>query len=491
VGIAEFIGIRVQSLRGNRSLTAAAVGVAALALPLDGQLARPNYEDDVRPIFVRRCLGCHSAGEMRAGLSLESYADVLKGGGSGEIAVAGRPASSMLFKVISHEEGVPQMPFGLPKLPDAEIAVIRDWIQRGALENAASRPRGPVEPSLEFRAADLNRPKGAPAMPGPLPPVSLPKTTRVNPVTALAASPWAPLIAVSGHERIYLYDLVKRTSAGKLPFPEGIPYVLRFSRDGATLLAAGGRSVQTGKAVLLDVKTGQRLGTLGEEADIVLAADLSADSKLVALGGPGRIVKVFSVGDGKQLYEIKKHTDWITALEFSPDATKLATADRSGSIWIWESATGGNLGNLAEHKDAVTSLSWRGDSQLLASSGEDGQVIIWKVTDGFPLASMGKAHTPKAAPSTYGVVQGGVLSVVFAPDGTLASIGRDSTVRLWTIDGKTKIASPPAASLLTKVAAAFDGKLFVAGDFEGKLVVFDGKSSTVVDPRTAITAAER
>lgn len=453
----------------------------------------PNYDDDVKPIFARRCLGCHSAGEMRAGLSLESYAGVLKGGGSGEIAIAGRPASSMLFKVISHEDGVPQMPLGLPKLPDAEIAAIRDWIQRGLLENATSQPRGGASsgPPLTFKTTDLNRPKGAPAMPESLPRLDLPETVRANPVTALAASPWAPLLAIPGHERIYLYDLAKRVPAGELAFPEGIPYVLRFSRDGSMLLAAGGRGVQLGKAVLFDVKTGRRLAVLGNERDVVLAADVSADGKLVALGGPWKTVKVFSVADGKQLYEIKKHTDWVTALEFSPDGTKLATADRSGSIWVWESATGGNLGNLAEHKDSVNSLSWRGDGLLLASAGEDGEIVIWNVADGFPLAAIAKAHTPKAAPGTYGVVQGGVLGVQFAPDGTLASVGRDNVLRIWSADGKPKGASRPATSLLTRVAAASDGKLFVAGDFDGKLLFFDGKASTVVDPRTAVIAAQR
>src|SRR5215470_17541136 len=88
-----------------------------------------NYEQDVRPIFARRCFTCHSAGEMRAGLNLESYAGVLKGGGSGDIAIAGRAAASMLYKVLTHEDGVPQMPLGLPKIPDAELAAIRDWIQ--------------------------------------------------------------------------------------------------------------------------------------------------------------------------------------------------------------------------------------------------------------------------------------------------------------------------------------------------------------------------
>src|SRR5438477_6947554 len=92
-------------------------------------LAQPNYESDVKPLFARRCFACHSAGEMRSGLNLESYAGVLKGGSSGDAVVAGRAAGSLLYKAIVREEGAPQMPLGQAKLPDAEIAIIREWIQ--------------------------------------------------------------------------------------------------------------------------------------------------------------------------------------------------------------------------------------------------------------------------------------------------------------------------------------------------------------------------
>ena len=437
-----------------------------------------NYEDDVRPIFQRRCFGCHNASEMRAGLSLESYAGVIKGGGSGEIVVAGRPSSSLLFKAISHESGAPQMPLGQAKLPDAEISVIRDWIQLGLLETAASQPKIPLGPNpLDFTPSSLNKPP-VPAMPDSLPALVLPETAHANPVTALAASPWAPLLAAAGHERIYLYDLNKRTLLGELPFAEGIPYSLRFSRDGATLLAAGGKGVQTGKVALYDVRTGRRIATIGNELDIVLAADVSADGKLVALGGPGKLVKVYSVPDGKELYQIKKHTDWVTAIEFSPDGKTLATGDRSGGILLWDSARGGNAGAFSDHKDSITSLSWRPDGKLLASASEDGQIIVWNVADGFPLSTISKGHTPKAAPGTYGVIPGGVLGVQFTSDGRLVSVGRDSTIRLWTADGKPAGASPKCESLLTKVAASFDGKLIVAGDFRGRLQLWDGKQLT-------------
>ena len=99
--------------------------------------------------------------------------------------------------------------------------------------------------------------------------------------------------------------------------------------------------MQSGKVVLFDVRTGNRVAVAGEERDLVLAADITADGKLIALGGPGKVVRVYSAADGKLVYEIKKHTDWITALEFSPDGTRLATGDRTGSIFLWEAASGG------------------------------------------------------------------------------------------------------------------------------------------------------
>src|SRR5215471_6393699 len=76
--------------------------LAAIALPSQAQTPKPpTYDDDVRPIFQRRCFACHSAAEARAGLSLESYVGVLKGGGSGDIVIPGRPGASLLYKVVA------------------------------------------------------------------------------------------------------------------------------------------------------------------------------------------------------------------------------------------------------------------------------------------------------------------------------------------------------------------------------------------------------
>ena len=121
---------------------------------------------------------------------------------------------------------------------------------------------------------------------------------------------------------------------------------------------------------------------------------------------------------------------------FSPPATA-AAASSSG---IARAAA--TPERLAEHKDSITSLSWRGDSKLLASGSEDGQIIVWNVADGFPLSTISKAHTPKAAPNTYGVIPGGVLGVQFTSDGRIVSVGRDSTIRIWSADWQSRRRQP-------------------------------------------------
>src|SRR5882724_875735 len=220
----------------------------------------PNYDEDVKPILRGYCFQCHSASEARSGLNLEAYAGVLRGGSSGEAVVLGRASASLLFQVIAQEkDGVPRMPLGGAKLADGMIGTVREWIQLGAPENAASQPKGQTGPSLtNYKPSTLNRPAEPPAMPGTLPPVPAvaKPAARSHPVTALAASPWAPVAAVAGHERITLYNTSTRTVIGELAFPEGIPFALRFSRDGSKLLAGGGRPVQSGRVVLYDVGTG-------------------------------------------------------------------------------------------------------------------------------------------------------------------------------------------------------------------------------------------
>ncbi len=435
--------------------------------------AAVTYKDHVQPILRKHCLNCHNADKPTSDLDVSTYQSLMAGGSSGEAVKAGNTGQSNLYRMTAHEIE-PKMPPKGPKVSDAELAVIKKWIEGGAPETAVGAAKTAAR-KIEFDPVAVGgKPTGPPPMPGTLPEVKLAKTERAHPVTAMATSPWAPLLAVSGHERVLLYNTDTLKLIGTLPFPERIAHVLKFSRNGKWLLAGGGRGASAGRVVIWDVTTGKRVTEIGDEADIVLAADISPDHKLVALGGPGKLVKIYDTATGELKRKIKKHTDWVTAMEFSPDGEMLASGDRNGGVFVWEASTGGIVFTLGDHKDAITALSWRADSQMLASSSEDGRVILWYTEDGFPTRSINAQVDAKAVPAARGKLPG-VLSVQYARDGQLITCGRDNTARIWKADGSQVARLEGFTDVPSKVVFSHDSGRAFAGDFTGKVRVWNMK----------------
>ena len=93
-------------------------------------------------------------------------------------------------------------------------------------------------------------------------------------------------MAVAGQKQVALYHTESNDLLGVIPYPEGIPQVLRFNRDGGYLLVAGGTHASMGTASLYDVRNGQRLLSVGDELDVVFGADINDSMTRIALGGP-------------------------------------------------------------------------------------------------------------------------------------------------------------------------------------------------------------
>ena len=428
-----------------------------------------SFEEHIKPILREHCLKCHGEDEQKADLNLQTHPSALKGGSGGAAVVAGRSSQSLLFQVITDPDDGARMPPKKPMIPQAQITLIQRWIDSGLRETSASKSLV-AERDMSFKPVSTAGLKPAePAMPGALPEVKLPPVKRPMQVLTLDASPWAPLAAVAGQDHVRLMNVETQEEMGRLAFPEGEPHLLRFSRDGAVLLAAGGRPVESGKVVLFDVKSGKRLSNIGDEVDAVLAADLSPDQKSVALGGSGKVVKVYDTTSGKLRYKIQKHTDWIMAVAFSPDGKTLATADRAGGLHLWEAASGRVLLSLNEHKASIRALDWRADSKLFASAAEDGTVIWWDVKDGWPAITKTNAHPPARKPGTYGRIANGVLVARFDHEGRLCTAGRDQTVRLWDPQGKEIQSFAVAEAQPLSAALSFDGKKVIGGDTAGRV----------------------
>ena len=110
------------------------------------------FESKIRPLLAEHCYECHSARAKKVGggLLLDSRARVRKGGDSGAVLVPGQPDRSLLLKALSYRDSDLQMP-PEGKLPDSAIALLREWIERGA-PDPREQAAGPVaeEPGIDY-----------------------------------------------------------------------------------------------------------------------------------------------------------------------------------------------------------------------------------------------------------------------------------------------------------------------------------------------------
>lgn len=90
------------------------------------------FETKVQPLLVARCYECHSHGKkIKGGLALDSRSGWERGGEGGPALIPGSPETSRLITAVQYADQDLQMP-PKKKLSDAEIAVLVEWVKRGA-----------------------------------------------------------------------------------------------------------------------------------------------------------------------------------------------------------------------------------------------------------------------------------------------------------------------------------------------------------------------
>jgi WD40 repeat protein len=465
--------------------------LAGLLLALTGFLrvqaadVPANFEEHVLPVFREKCCSCHNPDKKSGGLDLSSWGQTMAGGSSGDVIDPGDADGSYLYQLVTHESE-PAMPPESDKLSAASLELIKSWIAGGALERSGSQPVARKQNALAPDGAVATTPDGPPVMPPRLPLEVITRGRRPTTITALATSPHGDVLALGSRQQVLLYHTGSLDLLGVLPFPEGVVRVIHFSRNAKLLLAGGGQASTSGRVVVWDVATAQRVAELGEEFDEVLAADISADLKFVALGGPAKVVRLLDTADGRAVHEIRKHTDWVTALEFSPDGKRLVTGDRAGNLFLWETRGVREVGTLKGHSAAITAVAWRPDGKMVASVSADGSVRLWAAKTGESI-------------KTWAAHGGGAEWLAWLPDGRLVTTGRDAKAKLWKPDGAVERELGPLADIGTRVAVTSSGERIFAGDWTGSLTAFatgDGGKAGTLDtnpPRLEqrIAAAEK
>lgn len=205
--------------------------------------------------------------------------------------------------------------------------------------------------------------------------------------------------------------------------------------------------------------------------DRVWDVAFSADSQLLASSGDDGTIIVWDVASRTAITTIvnPQTTATVYTVAFSPRGDILAAGDGDGEIILRNTNSWQLIGEpLRVHDFNVHSLVFSNDGSLLVSGGGDGKVVVWSVADRTPVRTF-TGHI------------NWVWDVAISPDNrTVASVGRDPAVRLWSMEASgtltpSVVMTTPHSAVVTSVAFNQDPvlPLMITGDTDGYVVLWD------------------
>ena len=114
-----------------RTLLAAAVLLHSFS-PLRSS-EKPDFARDVWPILSQKCVRCHGPKRQESGLRLDIRTRTFAGGDSGAVIVPGFSAKSEFMHRLTGAGDRKRMPPSGKPLADTDIAILKSWIDAGAV----------------------------------------------------------------------------------------------------------------------------------------------------------------------------------------------------------------------------------------------------------------------------------------------------------------------------------------------------------------------
>ncbi|MGE3313214.1 MAG: DUF1549 domain-containing protein, partial [Limisphaerales bacterium] len=146
----RFLTLLSLSRRVARLLAAGTVALLATTptpRASAGDTASPHvravdFVAEIQPIFAEHCLDCHGPEKQKSNYRLDVREIALKGGDSGRAAITpGDASTSSLVRFVAGLEPDSVMPPKGDRLSDSQVALLRSWIDQGAVwpDSASTR----------------------------------------------------------------------------------------------------------------------------------------------------------------------------------------------------------------------------------------------------------------------------------------------------------------------------------------------------------------
>lgn len=456
----------VATLVGGAPGSGAAARDEAPAAPV-------SFHRQVLPLLTARCAGCHQPAKAGGEIVLVSHATLAASRADGEpLVVAGQPdASALLASVLPRGERPPKMPKKGEPLAEREVALLRDWIAQGALDDT------PAGAALPFSAEQP------------------PTYAQLPVVTSLDFAPGGGLLAVPGYHEVLLWDVAAdgsaATLAGRLVGMSERIQAVAFSPDGTRLAAVGGSPGRFGEVQLWDVAGRKLERSLLLGGDTLYGGSWSPDGRLLAFGGGDASVRALDVATGELVFFNAASEDLALDTAFSKEGSHLVSVGRDRALKLFQVATQQFLDNIT----SITPGALKGGLQVVdRQPGED--VLLIGGADGQPKTY--KMHRTQKRVigddfnhvKSYAPLPGRLFACEYAPDGTLfvagASHHRRGEVRLYAVADEAPRWSLPFDGAIYAATFRGDGALVAAAGFSGEIVLIDAATG---QPRQRFAAA--
>jgi WD40 repeat protein len=410
--------------------------------------ATPDYSTQIAPLLTKYCAGCHNDDDKEGDFSLASFASLQKGTPGGPALLPGDAPNSRMVRVLMPGADPSMPPEGEPRPSDEEIALLKAWIDTGAIgpDGAEVDRTLLLVPQIESH-------------------------TDVRPISAVDWSADGKLVAVARYGEVALHQV---DDSGKLGEPlralTGFPgkvNAVHFTPDGARLVTASGVPGLVGCAAIWNVADGALIRDIQGHRDILYDAELSPDGTLLATCSYDRRIILWNATTGAEVRTLEGHNGAVYDVAFSPDGAAVVSASADDTCKVWRVSDGERLDTLGQPTKEQYAVTFSPDGNFIVAGGADNRIRVWRFVS---------RDKPQINPLLHArfAHEGPIVRLAFTPDGTrLVSVAEDRSVKVWNpADYSVISADEQQPAVAMALAVAGNASSFLLGRMDGSLQTY-------------------